>query len=418
MTANERAFSLDPLAGWLDGLPYLHALDSFAGFTHAPADALPDVYGSVAELRTLLSLLATSAMLNAQQNEGVTVSTIAAPTSIDVAMHVRPGPLFMMLYKSLNEIPERQHPVRTIQTSPDALITLLLARKCADRTRTRVWVQLEKDHRAGIHAYVPTLPAQNLDQQRKPTVLIIEDTKMIGNLMELYLRQNGFKTMFALNGVSGLDLAREHRPDMITLDVMMPEMDGWQVLLELKSDTRTRDIPVVIVSVLRDRQIGFELGAADYLTKPVVREELIACAQRLTAPATASVKSIPASPRHWTLFTGSPAEATALARSFPDATLQTIDIGVQKFFDTLLDDDTATPDLLVVDFRQDFHKAYMALCRLRLYDPFDTIPIIGIASDGHASDLAEQTASLVDFITTASALAADPAALAQARMLH
>lgn len=414
MNANERAFHLDPLAGWLDTLPRLHGLNDFVGFTHAPADALPEVYGSVAELRTLLSLLGTSAMLNAQAGEGVTVSTVAAPTSIDVAMHVRPGPLFMMLYKSLNEIPERQHPVRTIQTSPDALITLLLARKCADRTRTRVWVQLEKDHRAGIHAYVPTLPAQSLDQQRKPTVLIIEDTKMIGNLMELYLRQNGFKTMFALNGVSGLELAREHRPDMITLDVMMPEMDGWQVLLELKSDTRTRDIPVVIVSVLRDRQIGFELGAADYLTKPVVREELIACAQRLTAPPTATAKSLAAAPRHWTLFTGNEAEAPALAGAYPDATMQTIDIGVQKFFDILLEEGRPTPDLLVVDFRQDFHKAYMTLCRLRLYDPLDAVPVIGIAQDGHLAELAEQTASLVDFVTTTSAIA-DPAALAEAR---
>ncbi len=417
MNANERAFTLNFLSSWLDGLPAVHGLESFVGFSHEPVGKLPDVYGSAADMRTLLSLLATSAMLNAQQGEGVAVSASAAPTSVDVALHVRPGPLFMMLYKSLNEIPERQHPVRTIQTSPDALITLLLARKLTDRTRTRVWVQLEKDHRAGIHAYVPTLPAQSVDLQRKPSVLIIEDTKMIGNLMELYLRQNGFKTMFALNGVSGLELAREHRPDMITLDVMMPEMDGWQVLLELKSDTRTRDIPVVIVSVLRDRQIGFELGAADYLTKPVVREELIACAQRLTAPITPTDRNLPPAPKHWALFTGIPAEATVLADAFPGAMMTIIDVSTQKFIDALLENGSP-PELLVVDFRQDFHKAYMTLCRLRLYDAFDPLPVIGITDDGNVSQLSDITAGLVDFIITSGTLNARPSALAQAHRAH
>ena len=78
----------------------------------------------------------------------------------------------------------------------------------------------------------------------------------------------------APDGDTGLRLARETQPAAITLDVVMPGKDGWAVLKELKSDSQLRDIPVIMVSMIEDRNIGYALGAVDYLTKPVDRERL------------------------------------------------------------------------------------------------------------------------------------------------
>jgi CheY-like chemotaxis protein len=82
------------------------------------------------------------------------------------------------------------------------------------------------------------------------------------------------------NGRDALALARELKPRLITLDVMMPSMDGWSVLTALKADPATRDIPVVMISIVDDRQLGFALGAADYLTKPIDRSQLAAILAR------------------------------------------------------------------------------------------------------------------------------------------
>jgi CheY-like chemotaxis protein len=86
------------------------------------------------------------------------------------------------------------------------------------------------------------------------------------------------------SGDAGLKLAREIRPNVITLDVMMPKMDGWAVLHELKSDPALRDIPVIMVTIVDDKNLGYTLGAADYLTKPVDREHLSAILCRYRCP--------------------------------------------------------------------------------------------------------------------------------------
>ncbi len=105
-------------------------------------------------------------------------------------------------------------------------------------------------------------------------VLVIDDDAAARELMERSLVSSGFEVVMAPDGDTGLRLARETRPAAITLDVMMPGKDGWAVLKELKSDSQLRDIPVIMVSMIEDRNIGYALGAVDYLTKPVDSERL------------------------------------------------------------------------------------------------------------------------------------------------
>jgi GAF domain-containing protein/DNA-binding response OmpR family regulator len=107
-------------------------------------------------------------------------------------------------------------------------------------------------------------------------VLVIDDDAAVRDLMARFLGKEGFRVVTAAGGEEGLRLAREIEPDVITLDVLMPGMDGWSVLAALKADAALADIPVVMLTMLDDRNLGYALGAADYLTKPIDRERLVA----------------------------------------------------------------------------------------------------------------------------------------------
>jgi signal transduction histidine kinase/DNA-binding response OmpR family regulator len=107
------------------------------------------------------------------------------------------------------------------------------------------------------------------------TVLIIDDEKPAHELLERELAGAGYDILHAAGGREGLKLAKQARPDVITLDIIMPDLDGWSVLKALKADPELCDIPVVLVTIMRDRDLGFALGAADYITKPLEREVLM-----------------------------------------------------------------------------------------------------------------------------------------------
>jgi CheY-like chemotaxis protein len=112
------------------------------------------------------------------------------------------------------------------------------------------------------------------------TVLVIDDDGAVRDLMSRFLGKEGFRVVTAAGGDEGLRLARELAPDVITLDVLMPGMDGWSVLAALKADAALADIPVVMLTMLDDRNLGYALGAADYLIKPIDRERLVAVLER------------------------------------------------------------------------------------------------------------------------------------------
>jgi len=109
-----------------------------------------------------------------------------------------------------------------------------------------------------------------------PTVLVVDDDPAARDLLAANLKGTGYRLIYAANGEEALSLARSMRPDAITLDVMMPKLDGWKVLSALKADADLCDIPVVMVTMLSDRGIGLSLGAVDVLTKPVNRAQLSA----------------------------------------------------------------------------------------------------------------------------------------------
>lgn len=110
------------------------------------------------------------------------------------------------------------------------------------------------------------------------TVLIIEDEKLIIVSTQMVLEAAGFRVESAINGEEGISKARELRPDLVLLDIMMPGIDGWETLTRLKRDPDTAEIPVIIFTArehARGHQKSAEMGAADYFRKPFEPDELI-----------------------------------------------------------------------------------------------------------------------------------------------
>jgi GAF domain-containing protein/CheY-like chemotaxis protein/anti-sigma regulatory factor (Ser/Thr protein kinase) len=122
---------------------------------------------------------------------------------------------------------------------------------------------------------VPSRAADRVTPPGVGTVLVIDDEAAVRDLMQRFLGKEGFRVVTAAGGEEGLRRARELRPDAITLDVMMPGIDGWAVLSALKADRDVADIPVIMLTIVDDKNLGYALGAADYLTKPIDRERLV-----------------------------------------------------------------------------------------------------------------------------------------------
>ena len=120
------------------------------------------------------------------------------------------------------------------------------------------------------------------------TVLIIEDEKLIIVSTQMVLEASGFQVQSAMNGEEGISKARQLKPDLILLDIMMPGIDGWETLTRLKRDPETSGIPVVIFTARehsRGHQKSAEMGAADYFRKPFEPDELIELVEKHIAQA-------------------------------------------------------------------------------------------------------------------------------------
>ena len=117
------------------------------------------------------------------------------------------------------------------------------------------------------------------------TVLAIDDDPVVRDLMQRSLGKDGYRVVTAASGPEGFE-ARQLKPAVITLDVMMPGMDGWAVLTALKADAQLANIPVVMVTIIDEKKMGFALGVADYLTKPIDWTRLAAVLEKYKKAAT------------------------------------------------------------------------------------------------------------------------------------
>ena len=164
-----------------------------------------------------------------------------------------------------------------------ATFTLYLPEGSAEQARADgeadLGVDMDMDVGANAEAHTaPNLPFQTTDDDyvvREKTVLVVEDDREFANVLVDLAADYGLESRICNDGESGLEYARRHRPSAIILDIGLPGMDGWEVMEKLKADPRTQDIPVHFLSGKDERNKALELGAIDFLAKPVNQEQIL-----------------------------------------------------------------------------------------------------------------------------------------------
>ncbi|MBS4099521.1 MAG: response regulator [Sulfuricella sp.] len=142
---------------------------------------------------------------------------------------------------------------------------------------------------AAVHPQAPSLATPQLG--RTPLALIVEDDDVAADLIRIQLEDGGFRAIRAATAESALELAAREKPDVVTLDILLPGMDGWEFLERIKHDAELERIPVVIISIVADTRRGTSLGAAQILQKPIRREDLIHALETVGFAVKAGVKT-------------------------------------------------------------------------------------------------------------------------------
>jgi CheY-like chemotaxis protein len=138
------------------------------------------------------------------------------------------------------------------------------------------WTVRQEDRPGGTRAIVVLIT------DHCPTVLVIDDNEGLVELLEDYLAGHACRVRAATSGPEGLRLAHETVPDAVVLDVMMPEMDGWELLQRLRNHPQTASIPVIICSVINNPDLAYSLGASLFLPKPVSRDDVLNALRQLS----------------------------------------------------------------------------------------------------------------------------------------
>jgi signal transduction histidine kinase/CheY-like chemotaxis protein len=162
----------------------------------------------------------------------------------------------------------------TIISAPDAGSTFTLRVPARVKPARSPYVMAEKE-KDKEHQQAPV---------PKGRVLVIDDDESVHGVLTNMLTREGYSTRIARNGKEGLRLAREYHPDIVILDILMPGMDGWSVLSQLKAVPGLADVPIILLTMLENKEMGFALGAADYLTKPIDAQKLLPVLDRHRSP--------------------------------------------------------------------------------------------------------------------------------------
>lgn len=235
-----------------------------------------------------------------------------------------------------------------------------------------------------------------LAEGQKPLALVVEDSEQASELLRLYIESAGYRVEVARNGVDAVDMAKRLNPGVITLDLLLPLKDGWQVLKELKRHPLCKRIPVVIVSIIDEKSLGFSLGAVEYFVKPVNREDLVAALDKV------HLISRPDGHRPAVLVIDDDRAATDLVQVI----LQNEGYDVLKAFDGREGVEVAArerPDLIILDLIMPETSGFNVAYQLKQIPATRSIPIIILTSMDIDEEMQEQLSGYVAGLMSKSA---------------
>jgi signal transduction histidine kinase/CheY-like chemotaxis protein len=215
------------------------------------------------------------------------------------------------------------------------------------------------DKRGGDGAIIPA---------GSTTILIIDDDPTAREVLSRFLLREGYHVELAVDGKTGVEKAKRLRPHIITLDVMMPGMDGWTVLAELKADPLTADIPVVMTSMISEKNLGYALGAAEYLVKPIDRDRLVSVLGKYLRDESADVLVVEDEPN---------------LREMMRRVLQRENIRVTEAENgkvALLRVKERPPKLILLDLTMPEMNGFQFLAELRKKPEWRTIPVVVVTA--------------------------------------
>ncbi len=235
----------------------------------------------------------------------------------------------------------------------------------------RVEVRSTPGEGSTFEAWLPTegrpqsVRPPHIDDARGACVLVIDDDQVTYEVLSRSLGERGFRVEWVASGEGGIARAKELRPDVIVLDVIMPGLDGWGVLTSLKQDPTTQSIPVVMVTLLDQAEVGMSMGAVDYLIKPVRADSLVLAIERwITRPAsevTVLVVEDDAALREIT-------ERTLSATGYQVITAANGELALQAM--------KQRPDLVILDLMMPEVDGFEFLHRMRRNSQFRDTPVI------------------------------------------
>jgi PAS domain S-box-containing protein len=207
------------------------------------------------------------------------------------------------------------------------------------------------------------------EPEHAPIVLVVDDDRNARELLRRHLQRGGYAVRMAANGQEAIQLARTLRPDVITLDVMMPQMDGWAVLSAMKEDEALAEIPVIMVTIVDNQSIGFSLGAADYLIKPINRDRLVNAVEKC-CPGGAL--------RHVMVVEDDPATSELMGRALRSINCRVTQaengwIGLERLKESL-------PDAILLDLMMPEMDGFEFIARMRAEPCWQRIPVIVVTA--------------------------------------
>jgi signal transduction histidine kinase/CheY-like chemotaxis protein len=237
-------------------------------------------------------------------------------------------------------------------------------------------------------------PYAIVEKEQKPApapkgrVLVIDDDESVHGVLTNMLTREGYSTRIARTGKEGLRIASEYHPDIVILDILMPGMDGWSVLAQLKAMPGMTDVPIILLTMLENKEMGFALGAAEYLTKPIDAAKLLPVLDRHRSPKPSGTVLV---------VEDDPASREIVVRMLQKEGIHVREAGNGREAIEVLQSGV-NPDLIILDLIMAEMDGFDFLRQVRPHAEWSKIPVVVVSSLDITSDAQEALRGQVERI--------------------